>query len=139
MKRQTLNRLLVSFLLFLGTCGVAPSQPTREKLGPRTVADICEEPAGYPGQVVTLQGVFQGFSADECRFPASASPTITRSDWLIRTGADCLFVTGGIPAGLDPFNPDDLGRRMELEATVERKADGKIYLRYLGGKSLGPE
>ena len=140
MKRQTLTQFLILFILLLGACGVGlpQSQTTQEQIGPRTVTDICKEPERYAGQIITLDGVFQGWRADECRFPTSANPAITRSDWLIRTGTDCLYVTGGILAGFDSMNPDDVGRRMELKAIVMLSKNGKVYLKYLDGQPLGP-
>jgi hypothetical protein len=143
MKRKTfLGVVLVCSLLTLG-CGakqdmsqsngsekpkVSETPQATEKL---TVAMLCENPSRYEGQTVKLEGTYHGWRADECRLASTASPSMTRSDWLVRTGSDCIYVTGGMPGDLDPMNPEDIGQWIVLEAVVERRDDGHIYLRYV--------
>ena len=113
-----------------------PQQPPNEASTATTVAEIAADPAGYEGRIVTLQGLFRGWNATGCRLPAAASQTLTRSDWLIQTGLDCLYVTGGWPAGLAPADPGNVGRGIRLEARVARREDGTVYLEYVGGEPL---
>lgn len=104
-----------------------PTRPTHEQ--PASVAEICREPSRYVGQTLVLEGVFQGFRVAECRFPDVArSRGLTRSDWLIRTDEDCLYVTGGAPQAVDLLDPELLGRRLELTARLARDDAGKLYL-----------
>jgi hypothetical protein len=87
------------------------------------------------GQVVWLEGTFQGWQVSGCRFPeGAASKGRTRSDWLIRLGSDCYYVTGGFPAGLNAFDPAHIGVRILLEACPLRDEGGKLYLEYRSSK-----
>ena len=89
------------------------------------------------GQVVWLEGTFQGWQVSGCRFPEGAvSKGRTRSDWLIRLGSDCYYVTGGFPAGLDAFDPAHIGVRISLEARPLRDEGGKLYLEYRSSKRI---
>lgn len=106
-------------------------EPNSQQAGVKTVADLCEDPARYVGRIVELEGVFQGWRISGCRLLPSASQTITRSDWLIRTGEDCIYVTGGKPDGLDPINTSHIGRWIKLKAKVMQTHDRKVYLEYI--------
>jgi hypothetical protein len=125
-------------LVFCLAChGAGGGQLDTAIRGDLTIAMIAAEPARYIGRVVTLPGVFLGWQAGECRFPANiASRPRTRSDWLIRTGADCLYVTAGKPPGLDPTNPDHIGRRVVLESREMQAEGGGLYLEYRGNKAI---
>lgn len=102
-----------------------------------TIAEICAESDRYTGRVVTLQGLFQGWQVIKCQFPRGAASTPqTRSDWLIRTGADCIYVTGGMPEDLSPMKPESPGSRIELKAEVKKGKDGRIYLVYRKSRRL---
>jgi hypothetical protein len=102
-----------------------------------SIKAICEDPNGFAGQVVRLTGIFRGFRVEECRFPVSAGRTsVSRSDWLIQTGKDCLFVSGDVPPGIDLMDPSFLNRRITLKAKVIRKASGKLFLSYIDGSLL---
>ena len=104
---------------------------------PASVADICEAPGRYADRLVKLKGVFQGYRVADCRFPSAATPEgLTRSDWLFRTGDDCLYVTGGLPSGIDRIDPASLGRRLELTARVARNEAGGVYLRFVEASVL---
>jgi hypothetical protein len=122
---------IFSRFLLWKAAGVMPPERDPKQTGPKTVADLCEEPARYAGRIVVLEGVFQGWRIAGCRLLTPASPTITRSDWLIRTGEDCLYVTGGKPDGLDPINPSHIGRLVKLKAKVMQTHDRKVYLEYI--------
>lgn len=114
--------------------GPAKTKPAE----PGDVASLCGEPSRYLGKVVKMTGVFQGFMVTECRFPeaASAKP-LTRGDWLFRTGDDCIYVTGGVPTGVDTIDPQYVGRRLELTAEVSRDESGKLYLAFREGEIAG--
>jgi hypothetical protein len=138
MKKKTsilIAMLLVPSSLLLGTrCASEGGGAKPGQTKPETVADLCEAPARYMDQVVRMTGAFNGFRVADCRFPEGASSTaLTRSDWLFRTGEDCLYVTGGAPAGIELVDPGSIGRRLELTARVSRREDGRIFLRYLEG------
>ena len=96
-----------------------------------TIGEICAGSESYIGRVVTLKGIFQGWQKIQCQFPDEAADTpLTRSDWLIRTGADCIYVTGDIPENLNPIKVENLGILVELEAEVMLSQSKKIYLVY---------
>ncbi|WP_088889141.1 hypothetical protein [Leptolyngbya ohadii] len=102
-----------------------------------TIADISAGATHYIGQVITLRGQFQDWQIAQCEFPEQiASHPRTRSDWLIRTGNECAYVTQGRPQDLSPMNPEDLGHGIELEAEIIQGEDGKIYLAYRNSKRL---
>lgn len=89
------------------------------------------------GQVVRLEGSFQGWKALECSFPEDAAPNgKTRSDWLIRVGPSCYYVTGGSPDGLEAYNPEHIGIRISLEARPIRNEKGKLLLEYISSKRI---
>ena len=101
------------------------------------IAEICAESERYVGCVVTLRGLFQNWQVAGCHFPeGAANYPRTRSDWLIRTGDDCIYVTGGMPKDLDPMKPENLGLCIELEAEVIQGEDGKVYLAYRNSQRL---
>ena len=101
------------------------------------IAEICAESERYVGRVVTLRGFFQDWQVTECQFPeGAANYPRTRSDWLIRTGDDCVYVTGGMPGDFDPMKPENLGLRIELEAEVMRGENGRIYLAHRNSRRL---
>lgn len=100
------------------------------------ISEICADPERYIGSVITLRGLFQGWHVSQCQFPKGVAdtPPQTRSDWLIRTGADCIYVTGG--GDLNPIDKKNLGSRIELEAEVMWGEDRKIYLVYRSSRCL---
>jgi hypothetical protein len=52
-----------------------------------------------------------------------------RSDWLVRRGESCLYVTGSVPSGLDPFDTATIGRPVVLSAVVVADTEGRLLLR----------
>jgi hypothetical protein len=126
---------LLSILAFAERCvhagsGAKPPEPA-------SLAEVCAAGDRYDGRLVTLEGVFQGFRIGECSFCDAASRrATTRSDWLFRSGAECFYVTGGIPDGIDRIDPEHGGRRLELKAKVTRNDEGKLHLTYVGGRVL---
>lgn len=110
------------------------NRPAVESKDPAPLASTSDL-SSREGQVVWLEGTFQGWQVSGCRFPeGAASKGRTRSDWLIRLGLDCYYVTGGFPAGLDAFDPAHIGVRISLEARPLRDEGGKLYLEYRSSK-----
>ena len=110
------------------------NRPAVESKEPTLLASASDL-SSHEGQVVWLEGTFQGWEVSGCRFPeGAASKGRTRSDWLIRLGSDCYYVTGGFPAGLDAFDPAHIGVRISLEARPLRDEGGKLYLEYRSSK-----
>jgi hypothetical protein len=103
-----------------------------------TIKQICAKPTHYTGSVVTLEGLFLGWKLGECHFPPNAEtdPPITHSDWLIATGPDCVYVTGGLPEGMRPTEPKDIGCRIEITGMVALKDDRGVYLVFREGHRL---
>jgi hypothetical protein len=104
-----------------------PANPAGE--GGMMIADLAADTEHYTGQTITITGVFQDFQVGMCRFPdgVAAQPQ-TRSDWLLLTDQDCIYVTGGLPIGIDPMNSDHLGRAVTIQAVVEQNNNQEIYL-----------
>jgi hypothetical protein len=133
-----LNAVLLSLSFATTWCAPRRSEAERQAARPVDIATLFTHPTQYVGQVVRLEGLFQGFRVTDCRFPATASRAgLTRSDWLFRTGEDCLYVTGGAPPEIDPIDPRYIGRRITLDARVIEGETGKLLLRYVEGRLLG--
>jgi hypothetical protein len=111
------------------------SKATNIKL---TIKQICAKPAKYAGRVITLEGIFLGWGLGKCHFPPGAETTFpkTRSDWLIGTGSDCAYVTGGAPAGVSPANHADIGCRIVISGMVALSEDGGVYFEFRKGRRL---
>jgi hypothetical protein len=123
--------------LLLGACGPQDTPEAPSKDEDLMIAEICAESERYVGRVVTLQGLFQDWQVAGCLFPdGAANHPRTRTDWLIRTADDCIYVAGGMPEDLDPMNPENLGCRIELEAEVMQDEDGQVYLVYRNSRRL---
>ena len=103
-----------------------------------TIDQICARPAIYVGRAVTLEGIFLGWGYGKCHFPPGAETTSpkTRSDWLIGTGSDCAYVTGGHPAGVSPANHEDSGCHIEITGIVALSDDGGVYFEFKKGRRL---
>ena len=132
MKRFVVTVAFLVWFQMPSGCGREPAPGVKVE----GVAALCRERDRYAGRVVTIEGIFQGWRVADCRFLDAASPAITRSDWLIRTDTECLYVSGGLPGDLNPANPKDVGRQLELRAKAERNKDGKLYLKYLGSRLI---
>lgn len=116
-------------VLLLAAAGCAPRTAEVEGEPAGAQGDVFADPAAFRGRTVRVEGVFQGHAAAECRFaPAARAVSLTRSDWLVRRGASCLYVTGGIPSGLDPFDAAAAGRPLDLHATVIADPEGRYLL-----------
>jgi hypothetical protein len=72
-----------------------------------------------------------GWKGSECVLPEYASRQVTRSDWLFKVGAACLYVTGGGPQHVSPMEPTSAGAAITLEARLRVTDDGKLLLEYV--------
>lgn len=128
--------VMICFFSLQACFGASEKQPQSNSSNPSSTS-LTPQTEIREGQVVRLEGAFQGWQSLECSFSdKAASRGKTRSDWIIRLGSNCYYVTGGLPAGLDAFNPDDIGKRIFLEARPVRNEEGKILLQYISSKRL---
>jgi len=96
--------------------------------------NVFTSPAAYLGQTVEVSGMFQGYQVGDCLFaPGARSTSLTRSDWLVRNGAHCLYVTGSNPSGFDPTYPG-ANRSLELRAKVIDGGDGQAVLQLVDAR-----
>ena len=94
---------------------------------------IFTDPSAFDGQTVELEAAFQGYRVDDCRFAPTARPvSLTRSDWLIRRDAHCLYVTGGRM----PLSLDRVGQTLHLKVQVTRDEEGKFLLRMIEARGV---
>jgi hypothetical protein len=101
---------------------------------PASTANVFSSPAAYLGQTVEVAGVFGGYQVSDCRFaPGARSTSLTRSDWLLRGGAYCLYVTGGNPSGFDPTYPG-ANRDLDVRAKVIDGGDGQAMLQLIDAR-----
>lgn len=153
---KTMNPVRIGFALFLllplfAQCarsgapvtngpGGGTAAPILKAGDPQDVAEICAEPERYLNRNVVLSGTIQGYMVAGCSFPEAARTTgLTRGDWLFRTGAECMYVTAGMPPEADMIDPAWSGRGLEIEAKVMADEAGGLYLHYLGSKILPAE
>jgi hypothetical protein len=108
--------LLASFLvvLLMTACPQPPPNPEA------TIGEIKTAPALYEGQMVNIEGVYQGWAG------GYGSPPVTRSDWLLEDATGWLYVTGKPAGELDPLV--DVGRLLKVSGQVELTQKGEPYL-----------
>jgi hypothetical protein len=112
--------VLAAVLLALPlVAGCQPATPSPSPPAPADIGDIKAAPADYEGQVVTIEGEYQGWTG------GFGSPPVTRSDWLVQDASGWLYVTGK-PAGLDPVA--DVGQPIKVTGLVRITDDGEPYL-----------
>jgi hypothetical protein len=75
----------------------------------------------YNAKVVKVGGVFKGWKGT-----CASSFSITRSDWIIGDGPDCIYVSGLLPPDLSTVRP--MNERIEVVGKVRVAADGKVHL-----------
>lgn len=128
-------KILVVILILAAGCS-QQSVPVENQPSTTIGGDVFSNPAAYAGQTVNVDGQFQGFRNDPCRFASSArSVGLTRGDWLVRRENNCLYVTGGTPEGLETIDPSSVGRRIEVTAQVIDGGDGKYVLRQISASA----
>jgi len=86
-----------------------------------SIGTILKEPHRFQGSRLTIQGEFKGWKGS-----CFSAPPVSRSDWMLQEGKDCIYVTGPLPAGMDPVNPRS--EKVEVNAEVDVDATGKAYL-----------
>ena len=127
--------LALAILLFPTNCAQNTMEPGEEQPAsvpaasqPASTANVFENPAAFLGRTVEVSGTFGGYQTTGCSFaPGARATSLTRSDWVVRSGANCLYVTGGSPTGFDPSYP---GPTVELllHAKVIQAGDGEALL-----------
>jgi hypothetical protein len=85
------------------------------------LSEILSNAGNYDAKVVKVAGVFKGWKG-KC----GSSFSITRSDWILADGPDCIFVSGLLPSGLSAVRPGD--ERIEVTGKVKVANDGKVHL-----------
>ena len=86
------------------------------------LVEILSNTDSYDGKVVKVAGVFKGWKG-KC----VSSFSITRSDWILGDGPDCIFVSGRLPSGVSAVRPGN--ERIEVTGKVKVAADGKVHLK----------
>lgn len=86
------------------------------------LAEILSNADNYDTKVVKVAGVFKGWKG-KC----GASFSITRSDWILGDGPDCIYVSGLLPSGVSTVRPGN--ERVEVTGKVKVAADGKVHLK----------
>jgi hypothetical protein len=76
------------------------------------------------GEQVDIVGYFHGW---DLLNEVGSSPPITRSDWVIADNSGAIYVTGLLPADLDPSSPDQEWQVIHLMATV-KVHQNQVYL-----------
>ena len=95
-----------------------------------TLEDVYEQRDALRDSVITLSGLFMGWRGTDCVFPESAARQ-KGSDWILRVGDTCLYVTGGSPPGLSAMEESSTGQRISLQARVRVTSEGRILLEYV--------
>ena len=104
---------------------ISPLPPPSEVALTGLLGKIGASPAGYAGKEVQVIGQFHGWDLLK---EIQAGPPVTRSDWVIADRGGALYVTGLIPAGLDPASPSDVGTILLVSGTVRSNPAGAAYL-----------
>ena len=152
--------VVVSLLLIVGgtRCSPNPSNPPETHPagneifptasppvnGPRPVnatrltailAEILAHPDSFKDRQVEVIGYFRGWDLLK---EAPGAPPLTRSDWVIADDSGAIYVTGGVPQGLDPSSLADTNKIIRLLATVHQNQAG-AYLQAISIEVLSPQ
>ena len=122
---------LPAVLLSLASLTTPACQTSRPPRAPETFDDVYEHRESLRDSVITLHGAYMGWNGSECVFPAYAALQATRSDWILKIGETCLYVTGGSPPGLSAMEETPAGQRVSLEVRVRVNPGGRILLEYV--------
>jgi len=98
---------------------LTPTNPILTNL----IGELLESP-GRAGEQVEIVGYFRGW---DMLHEMSASPPVTRSDWVIADNSGAIYVTGIMPENLDPSSPEQAWRVIRLAATI-RAQQNQVYL-----------
>jgi hypothetical protein len=100
-----------------------------------SVAQLAADAPRYLGRMVELRGTFLGFQVADCNFPKGVRAlSITRSDWGLKTGFDCIYVSGGFPAGIDPIDTSAVHREAKVNGMVMADSSKLIYLKLVSAE-----
>jgi hypothetical protein len=95
-----------------------------------TIGEIISNPTLYDGKTVTVEGKYGSWV---CMNSCSNNPvTVSKSDFLIYNGADCLYAHPQVEilyaeGELDPVNEESCGLNIKIKAKVTL-VEGKPYL-----------
>ncbi len=87
-----------------------------------TVRQIISYPDKHSGQAVSLEGAFQGW-----RKKCAGGPPLTKGDWVFIDRTACIYVSGPLPAGLEPQNAK--GEPVSVRGVVQLTKRGKAYIK----------
>ncbi len=128
---------------------VQEPQSTEAIIPPRRILDGTWDESLAVGQSLTVVGEFmRNDPQSNCAYAQAthaASPPKTSWDWLIRKDGRCMWVSRGPdPRGYNRIfgapeeilDAANIGRKIEIEAVVAAKDDGRLYLTYTEGRAL---
>lgn len=110
---------VVSLALWLTGCAAQPAAQA-----PANLADVYRLGKATQGQNLKVQGTFHGWAG------CAASSQKTRSDWMVKEGEACIYVSGALPQGIvAPPATASNGMPVFIEGTVQfDSATGKPHL-----------
>lgn len=86
------------------------------------IRDLFASPNRWIGQVVTLEGLNEGWNPYPNCPMCAGGPPVSRSDWVLRDDTGCIYVTKVyMPA-------HTRGRTVVIEGVLRRNSKGQIYL-----------
>jgi len=90
-----------------------------------TVDELVNNAHQYENQSLTVTGVFMGWKGN-CSVP----PPETRSDWMIESNGECIYVSGPTPMGIDRTpNSEDIGKTIAIHGSVCLDNSGRPYVK----------
>ncbi len=122
-----MGKIIVPILLLCLIISCSTEKVIKEK---PSFLDICENPSLYDGVKISNVIIVKGWSVKDCIFHDNAiTKTLNRSDWIASEGGYCLYVTGGLPKGINLFELPKDGIKALLTSIVKIK-DDKVYLEF---------
>lgn len=115
MQRTATKSLVLPLLLAGILCACTPAGSSPPAAAPALPAAGATDP-------FVIEGYFLGWKGD-CAGP----PPVTRSDWMLEYDGACRYVTGPLPAGLDPLRPKR--QTLRLRGHWEETGDGRAFFR----------
>lgn len=134
MKTGSTVALCSTLLAVLFVSGCQNAEVTKEQLrqssiekvdtSQPTIDGIVKYPRQYAGKSVTLQGRFSGWEG-RCTTP----PPKTRSDWMLESGDNCLYVSGKTPKGTSARPPaKGIGKMITVSGRIVLDAQENPYI-----------
>lgn len=120
MKKLASLTFLIIFVAGTASCSPTNSNPDGIQQGIE-IGTILKNPDRFKDRRLVVSGEFKGWKGT-----CFSAPPVSRSDWMLQDGKDCIYVTGTIPTNMDPVNPH--GEKVEINVTVGVDANGKAYL-----------